>query len=103
MFVVCRTIKPGDQFEANLKVEGFGLHLRNLIEFFYPSSPHADDVLAVDYVANWDTKRPAITPLLESARARANKELHHLTAQRIAGRPSHKEWDFDRVGQELKA
>jgi hypothetical protein len=102
MFVVCRAIKPRDQFEANLKVEGFVLHLRNLIEFFYPSNPHADDVLAVDYVANWDAKRPAIPPLLESARARAGKELHHLTAHRVAGRPAHKAWDFDAIGQELK-
>jgi hypothetical protein len=102
MFVVCRAIKPRDQFEANLKAEGFAIHLKNLIEFFYPSNPHADDVIAADYVPNWDAHRPAITPLLESARARAGKELHHLTAQRVAGRPSHKAWDFDGIGKELK-
>ncbi len=102
MFVICRAMKPRDQFESSLKVEGFALHLKNLIEFFYPSNPGADDVLAADYVANWDAHCPPITPLLESARARAGKELHHLTAQRIAGRPSHKEWDFDGVGKELQ-
>jgi len=102
MFVVCRAIKPRDQFEANLKVEGCALHLRNLIEFFYPSAPRVDDVLAADYVANWDARRPAITPLLESARARANKELHHLTAHRISGRPAHKAWDFEGLSKELK-
>jgi hypothetical protein len=102
MFVVCRAVKPRDQFETNLKAEGFALHLRNLIEFFYPSNPHVDDVLAADYAANWDAKRPAITPLLENARVRAGKELHHLTAQRIAGRPSHKPWDFDGISKDLK-
>ena len=44
----------------------FEVHLK----FFYPSNPHADDVIAADYVANWDARRPAITPLLESSRAR---------------------------------
>lgn len=103
MFVVCRALKPRDEFEAHLKVEGFALHLKNLIEFFYPSNPHADDVIAADYVANWDARRPAITPLLESSRVRAGKELHHLTAQRVAGRHSqHKAWDFDGIGKELK-
>jgi hypothetical protein len=102
MFVISRAMKPRDQFETNLKAEAFGLHLRNLIEFFYPSNPHPDDVLAADYVADWNAKRPAITPLLESARARAGKELHHLTAQRTAGRPSHKAWDFEGIGKELK-
>jgi len=76
MFVVCRALKPRDEFEAHLK-------------FFYPSNPHADDVIAADYVANWDARRPAITPLLESSRARAGKELHHLTAQRVAGQAGH--------------
>jgi hypothetical protein len=60
-------MKPRDQFEANLKVEGFALHLKNLIEFFYPSNPQADDVLAADYVADWNVKRPAITISLRNA------------------------------------
>jgi hypothetical protein len=102
MFVVTRTIQPRDQFETNLKVEGFALHLKNLIEFFYPSSPDANDVLAADYVADWDANRPAITPLLESARARSGSELHHLTVQRVTGRAAHKEWDFDGISEELK-
>ncbi len=102
MFVICRAMKPRDQFESNLKVEGFALHLKNLVEFFYPSNPGADDVLAADYAADWNAKRPATTPLLESARLQAGKELHHLTAQRIAGRPSHKAWDFDGISKDLK-
>jgi hypothetical protein len=102
MFVVTRAIQPRDQFETNLKVEDFALHLKNLIEFFYPSNPDPNDVLAADYVADWDSNRPAITSLLESARARAGRELHHLTAQRIAGKPAHKAWDFDGISKDLK-
>ena len=90
------------QFEANVRVEVIGLHMRNLIEFFYPGIARRDDVLAVHYVAHWDTKRPTITPLLDKARGRANKELHHLTSQRISGTPDHKTWDFMPIREDLK-
>ncbi len=102
MFVVARAKHPADELEAKFKVEGFALHLKNLLEFFYPSNPDANDVLAADYVADWDANRPAITPLLESARVRAGRELHHLTVQRVTGRAAHKEWDFDGISKELK-
>src|SRR5664279_5058631 len=102
MFVVVRAKRPVDQLETKFKVEGFALHLKNLIEFFYPSNPDANDVLAADYVADWDVNRPAITPLLESARARASRELHHLTVQRVTGKAAHKEWDFDGISEELR-
>jgi len=102
MFVLARAKRPVDQLEMKFKVEGFALHLKNLIQFFYPSNPDADDVLAADYVTDWDASRPAITPLLESARARAGRELHHLTVQRVTGRAAHKEWDFDDISKELK-
>jgi hypothetical protein len=42
----------------------------SLTEFFYPSNPDANDVLAADYVADWNANRPAITPLLDSAEHR---------------------------------
>jgi hypothetical protein len=104
MFVSALAIQPGsDQFVMNLKVEDAVLHLRNLIEFFYPSNPRPDDILAAHYVAGWDAKRPTITPLLEKARGRAGKELHHLTAQRIAGKTPEKAWDFGAIRNEMKA
>jgi hypothetical protein len=83
-------------------VEDTVLHLRNLIEFFYPVRPKVDDVIAEHYVANWNTKGPAISPVLEKARERANKQLHHLTTQRIAGTPPEKRWDFVAISKEMK-
>lgn len=103
MFVGVDAIQPaGNQFLMNVKIENTVLHLRNLIEFFYPANPRADDVLAIDYVGDWDSKRPAITPLLEKARARAGKELHHLTAQRIDGHQPHKAWGFATIREDLR-
>jgi len=107
MFVQACTLQPsGDQrqFLMNMKIEVCVLHLRNLIEFFYPSSnPRPDDVVAANYVEDWDAKRPAITPLLEKARYRSGKELHHLTAQRIDGQQEHKAWGFATISGDLRA
>lgn len=86
----------------NLKVESTVLHLRNLIEFFYPTNPRKDDVMAEDYIPDWRNRRPTISPLLEKARERAGKELAHLTTKRITGTPAHKAWEFDTISADLK-
>jgi hypothetical protein len=59
-------------------------------------------MLRIGTLIAWGSLLLGITPLLESARARAGRELHHLTAQRIAGRPAHKAWDFDGISKDLK-
>jgi hypothetical protein len=92
----------GLQSQKNVLIESCSLHLRNLVDFFYQSNAKADDVIAADYVADWDKKCPAISSLLEKARTRANKEVAHLTTKRIAGSPQEKSWDFDAVSAELR-
>ncbi len=70
----------------NLVIEGFPIHLRNLLDFFYPTSkqPRPTDVLASDYFDEGKLPRdfPEITATLESARIRAHKEVSHLTMLR---------------------
>ena len=102
MFLLARNALPGkNQFEMNAMLEVCLLHLRNLIDFFYYYTP-PDDVVAEHYVADWAAKRPAIPPALTNAKQRANKELAHLTTQRISGTPAHKAWDFGALGAELR-
>jgi hypothetical protein len=84
---------PDEAFNRNLLIESCVLHLRNLIDFFYPpSSPQPDDVTAADYVPGWNS--PPAPPILRDARNRANKELAHLTLKRKMGAPPDKAWDF---------
>jgi hypothetical protein len=83
---------------ANLKhalIESFVVHLRNVIEFFYPGpgKPWPTDVVAADFCDSGVWKPPT-SAILEDARKRANTEMAHLTALRIAGAPPGKEWDF---------
>jgi glucan biosynthesis protein len=60
------------------------IHFRNLVDFFYPTQQYkADDVIAADYATDWEAKRPQIPSALKAVRVRANKQLAHLTAERI--------------------
>lgn len=93
-------VQPG--VEAFALLESAVLHLRNLVDFFYPGKVRNDDVIAMDYAANWDCQRPPLTPALRDARERAHKELAHLTTQRKAGSAPAKEWDFANITAELK-
>jgi hypothetical protein len=85
----------------NTQIESFMAHLRNLIEFLFTLNPGDTDVAAVDFCARgaWN---PVITQTLSDARRRVNKELAHLTTERISGSPLRKQWDFTRLAQELR-
>ena len=86
-------------FHRNALLEVSVLHLRNLILFFYPSQPKPSDVTAKHYVDSWNDQCPLP---LDKARRRANKELAHLTAERKAGTPPDKAWDFRDLSAELR-
>ena len=75
---------------ANACVEGFMVHLRNLIDFMWPTKIHDTDVVAEDFCPIGAWKRP-INQVLSDARTRVHKELAHLTSDRISGSPQRKQ------------
>lgn len=85
----------------NTQIESFMAHLRNLIEFLFTLKPGDTDVSALDFCApgGW---QPVITQTLTDARRRVNKELAHLTTDRISGSPLRKQWDFAGLAGELR-
>jgi hypothetical protein len=83
-------------------IESFGIHFRNIIDFLYTDDPQPTDVVAADYCAEWAKLRFPISQELEKARTRANKELAHLTTQRIAGAPQEKNWDFAGLAEKIR-
>jgi len=88
----------------NALIESFGIHVRNLIDFLYVENPRSDNVCASDFFPckeDWFKLRPQLTPLLEKAKKRANKELSHLTYTRINVTPEEKKWDFIKVYQDM--
>ena len=102
MFVLARQALPAatNDFTKNVLLEVCVLHLRNLLDFFYPrGNAHDDDVVAAHYGG---CSLPPITLTLERARKRAHKELAHLTLDRQFGAPPSKAWDFDGLSADLR-
>jgi len=74
-------------------LEALVVHARVLINFLYPQSIRADDIIAEDFFDDprqWEKIRPRLPDRLEGIRKRADKEVAHLTARRIAGTPPEK-------------
>ena len=88
----------------NAFIESFVVHFRNVIDFLYIDNPRPTDIVASDFFdpATWESIRPLMTSALDSARRRANKELGHLTTDRIPGAHPEKIWDFDGLANELR-
>jgi hypothetical protein len=88
----------------NAMIESFVIHLRNLIDFFYPDRVQPDDVVAAEFfngAKEWG-RLSNITPKLAACRVRANKELMHLTRKRIAGTSPNKPWKVAELTCEIK-
>ena len=94
----------GVRIVNNSLVESFGIHLRNMIDFLYLDNPRPSDVVAADFCISgqWEDLRPAISQILDITRVRANKELAHLSTDRIAGTDPAKGWAFTALANEIR-
>ncbi len=85
----------------------FAIHARNLIDFLYSRSrgkDRASDVIVEDYIQE-DTLPgllPTMSPLLEETLTKANKQVAHLTKERVEYGRSGKEWKFIEVAKEIR-
>jgi hypothetical protein len=85
---------------SSVLIESFGIHLRNLIDFFCTPAgkERDDDVIASDFCVGWNEP---LSSTLKDARERANKELSHLTLGRKSGLDPSKPWDVDGLYKEI--
>ncbi len=84
----------------------FAIHSRNLIDFLYSRSKGKDkptDIVIEDYAddATVATHLLPITPLLDSAIVKANKQAAHLTKERIDFEHEGKEWQFIAIADQV--
>jgi hypothetical protein len=84
----------------NTCVESFMTHLRNLIAFLFDLHPRPTDVAAMDF-CHPGVWQPTASPSLNDARRRVDKELAHLTTNRMSGSSPRKRWDVTGLAQEL--
>lgn len=80
----------------------FAMHARSLIDFLYSRSKGRDyptDIIIQDYVSEPDISQHLIpiSPLLEEALIKANKQVAHLSIERIEYERAGKEWKFVEV------
>ncbi|HYG99373.1 MAG TPA: hypothetical protein VD837_09605 [Terriglobales bacterium] len=82
---------------SNSRVESFAIHVRNLIDFLYPRGRPCDtDVTAADFMPAGTELEP-ISPTLQAARRRADKEIAHLTTSRLEDGDPGKLWHVSLV------
>ena len=85
-------------------LEAFIIHGRNLLHFLYPEKPQDSDVLAEDFLDDpiqWPTVRGDMPASLTSLRRRANKEVAHLTFDRLSVTQEEKGWHFVDILRDL--
>jgi hypothetical protein len=85
----------------------FAIHARNLIDFLYSRSRGKDyptDIIIQDYASDSDVSSHliGISPLLEEALIKANKQVAHLSMERIDYENTGKEWKFIEVSKHIR-
>jgi hypothetical protein len=85
-------------------LESMLLHTRVLHDFFYkprnPNNPRtADDIIASDFVPEWETLRPSKGEYLghSDRKDRLDKALAHLTLRRVKNDSNEKQWNVDAI------
>ena len=84
-------------------IESFCIHVRTLLKFFFDSKPFITDAVAGDFYKHekeWIKIRESITSNHEieelfRINERVNKEIAHLTYDRLNVKPEHKGWGSD--------
>jgi hypothetical protein len=90
----------------NAFLSSFSMHARNLIDFLYLRSLRKDrptDIIVQDYIDEISLVNhlPPITPLLEQTKTKADKQVAHLTFDRIAYEKSGKGWNFVQIATDI--
>lgn len=86
---------PEVGFISNAILESFAIHLRNLLDFFYPNGrPKPDDIVAAYYYHDGELPPtfPPKSELLNNSEVRAHKQVSHLTTKRFTGHHPEKRW-----------
>lgn len=90
-----------DGYIQDALIEGFALHLRNVVEFLYDPRKKPDDGRAEDYFtdpARWAKVRGEKPPELDQAQKQAHKQISHITYGRIG---ADKRWYVGNLAEQV--
>jgi len=90
----------------NALLNSFSMHARNLIDFLYLCSLGKDrptDIIVQDYIDDRTLSKhlPQMTCPLQEAKRKADKQVAHLTLDRIQYQKSGKEWPFGQMAVDI--
>jgi len=90
----------------NSVMNSFAMHARNLVDFLYSrslGSDHPTDIVLQDYVSHLGPQSPLppITVLLKSVKTKADKQVAHLTLDRIRYEKVGKGWDTVEIARTI--
>jgi hypothetical protein len=87
----------------SIAVESFALHVRNLIDFIYPTQNRTDDVIAKHFCAGGrlPSGLTTISPALKGIREQVHKQISHLTSLRPYHGDPKKRWHWLDIMREL--
>lgn len=91
----------------NALLNTFSIHARNLVQFLYPNKSKKErkptDVSIDDYL-NEDTLseiRPPLSTLLSEVNTKTNRQVAHITTDRIVYELQGKGWNFLQIAAEI--
>jgi hypothetical protein len=83
--------------QYNALVESFVQHMRNLLEFFYPTDKvRPDTIIASDFFLTQNQSEKKIQPWLDNERKDSHQFLAHLTYDRMK---KDKRWDYLKISK----
>lgn len=99
MFIYCldKLKTTHNQLTMNLLLDSFAVHSRNLFWFFYTKDRKQDDILCSDFIDGGKETFLVKEEDLEFVVKKANKQVSHLTYERI-NYVETKPWNFAEVG-----
>lgn len=102
----CNQLKRGttDRFFLNLLLESLAIHTRVLVDFFYAEKKYQDDIIAQDFLedVDWEKERPEINDILSTSKNRTDKQLAHLTTDRIRLIEEGKNgWNYQKIEKDI--
>jgi len=102
-FVIHHELR-NETFLANVFIESFVLHTRNLINFFF-GGENGDDVIASQFVSppeQWRNSRGKMPKILSDVKFRAGKHLAHLTWTRTQIQAKEREWEITEIARAME-
>ncbi len=96
--------READPITGNALIESFGIHAAIILDFMLNNKDKADDAIANDYVMDktvWRNIASGYRKKLNFIYKRRDKELAHLSYERLKVGTDRKQWNFIAIGREI--